>query len=161
MTYHSPPNQVRLSQRTRKPFFPCVNVLLASLSSDTRQLRLVDGGSRCAGRVEVLQEGSWGTICHYNWDLNDAQVVCRQLGCGEALDATVSAHFGPGSGQIGLDAVNCTGKESHLWKCPSQRWGQHDCSHKKDAGVICSGLHCTLSKGWGGGGDPPGWESEP
>ncbi|KAG3292473.1 antigen WC1.1-like [Ictidomys tridecemlineatus] len=106
--------------------------------SDSRQLRLVDGGSRCAGRVEILQQGSWGSICDDSWDLNDAHVVCRQLGCGVALEATVSAHFGEGSGPIWLDEVNCTGEEAHVWQCPSQGWGQHNCRHKEDAGVICS-----------------------
>uniref|UniRef100_A0A8C6ET03 SRCR domain-containing protein n=1 Tax=Marmota marmota marmota TaxID=9994 RepID=A0A8C6ET03_MARMA len=107
--------------------------------SDSRQLRLVDGGSRCAGRVEILQQGSWGSICDDSWDLNDAHVVCRQLGCGVALEATISAHFGEGSGPVWLDEVNCTGQEAHVWQCPSQGWGQHNCSHKEDAGVICSG----------------------
>ncbi|KAM5174133.1 uncharacterized protein ACOB7L_013965 [Callospermophilus lateralis] len=106
--------------------------------SDSRQLRLVDGGSRCAGRVEILQQGSWGSICDDSWDLRDAHVVCRQLGCGVALEATISAHFGEGSGPIWLDELNCTGEEAHVWQCPSQGWGQHNCSHKKDAGVICS-----------------------
>nr|XP_027807066.1 antigen WC1.1-like [Marmota flaviventris] len=106
--------------------------------SDSRQLRLVDGGSPCAGRVEILQQGSWGSICDDSWDLNDAHVVCRQLGCGVALEATISAHFGEGSGPIWLDKLNCTGEETHVWQCPSQGWGQHNCSHKKDAGVICS-----------------------
>ena len=153
MTYRSPATQLRLlSHRTRNPFFPCVNVLLASLSSDTRQLRLVDGSSRCAGRVEVLQEGSWGTICSYRWDLKDAQVVCRQLGCGEALKATVSVHFGPGSGRIWLAGIRCSGKESHLWKCPSESWILKFCKHKDDAEVICSGLLCTMSIAWGGDG---------
>nr|ACI62161.1 WC1 [Bos taurus] len=106
--------------------------------SDSRQLRLVDGGGHCAGRVEILDQGSWSTICDDGWDLDDAHVVCRQLGCGEALYATRSAHFGAGSGPIWLDDLNCTGKESHVWRCPSRGWGQHDCRHKQDAGVICS-----------------------
>uniref|UniRef100_A0A4W2G8N9 Antigen WC1.1-like n=1 Tax=Bos indicus x Bos taurus TaxID=30522 RepID=A0A4W2G8N9_BOBOX len=108
--------------------------------ADSRQLRLVDGGSHCAGRVEILNQGSWGTICDYSWDLDDARVVCRQLGCGKALDATLSSSFGAGSGPIWLDNVRCTGKESHVWRCPSRDWGKHYCDHSQDAGVICSGF---------------------
>ena len=107
----------------------------------------MDGGGPCAGRVEILDQGSWGTICDDGWDLEDACVVCRQLGCGEALNATGSAHFGAGSGPIWLDDLNCAGNESHLWRSPSRGWGRHDCRHKQDAGVICSGLCCTLSTG--------------
>ncbi|XP_054552754.1 antigen WC1.1-like [Talpa occidentalis] len=110
----------------------------ATRCSDSTQLRLVDGGHRCAGRVEILHQGSWGTICDDGWDLRDAHVVCRQLGCGEALNATVSAHFGEGSGPIWLEELQCTGNESLMWKCPSRGWGRHDCRHKEDAGVICS-----------------------
>ena len=97
------------------------------------------GWSLCR-RVEILNQGSWGTICGYNWSINDARMVCRQLGCGEALYATVSSSFGVGSGPIWLGNLKCTGKESHVWRCPSWGWGKHYCDHSLDAGVVCSGM---------------------
>uniref|UniRef100_A0A8C1Q626 SRCR domain-containing protein n=1 Tax=Cyprinus carpio TaxID=7962 RepID=A0A8C1Q626_CYPCA len=105
---------------------------------DRVNVRLVGGHSRCAGRVEVLHRGQWGTVCDDFWDMPDAAVVCRELDCGEPVDALSNAHFGQGSGQIWMGSVKCVGSESTLKDCGSSGWDRSVCNHAKDAGVICS-----------------------
>ncbi|NXV78480.1 DMBT1 protein, partial [Atlantisia rogersi] len=108
-------------------------------TSGQRQLRLSNGSNSCLGRVEIFHDHKWGTVCDDTWDIQDAAVVCRQLGCGTALSAPGSAHFGPGSDPIWLDGVHCTGTESALTECELTDWGEHNCGHSEDAGVVCSG----------------------
>nr|XP_032814124.1 deleted in malignant brain tumors 1 protein-like isoform X2 [Petromyzon marinus] len=101
-------------------------------------IRLAGGGSSCQGRVEVFHRGTWGTVCDDIWNLQHAQVVCRQLGCGYAVAALSFAHFGPGNGPIWLDDVQCSGYEHQLSSCQHLPWGRHNCVHQEDASVICS-----------------------
>ncbi|NXI54001.1 DMBT1 protein, partial [Chloroceryle aenea] len=102
---------------------------------------------RCAGRVEVLHNGTWGTVCDDGWGPPEGQVVCRQLGCGTLLSVAPGVRYGEGSGQIWLDEVNCTGEEKDISECRTRPWGEHNCHHLEDASVECSAAIwlCTTS----------------
>ena len=77
-------------------------------------------------------------MCDDLWDDNDATVICKQLGYIRG-SARASAYFGEGSGLILLDNVNCNGRESSIFDCSYRRFGEHDCDHEEDAGVVCTG----------------------
>lgn len=59
--------------------------------------------------------------------------ICYSSG---AVGVTKSP-YGPGTGQILMDDVKCVGTESSLANCNFNGWGQNNCGHSEDAGVIC------------------------
>ncbi|PFX14302.1 Deleted in malignant brain tumors 1 protein [Stylophora pistillata] len=110
----------------------------ASVVCRPQALRLLNSNhSPFSGRVEVLYRGTWGTICGHYWDLQDADVVCRQLGYDGAISAPRNAIFGQGIGPIWLDNVQCVGNETSITQCNYRGWGVHYCRHNQDAGVVC------------------------
>ena len=103
----------------------------------TGDLRLVNGVTNYEGRVEVYALGQWGTICDDQFDMTDANVICKQLGFARAVRAHGRAKYGQGSGLILMDGLNCNGRESRVDKCHFNGWTVHDCGHNEDAGVEC------------------------
>ncbi|XP_019499761.1 PREDICTED: galectin-3-binding protein [Hipposideros armiger] len=124
----------------------CVWLLVAGTEAvKDGDMRLADGDAANQGRVEIFYGGQWGTVCDNLWDLTDASVVCRALGFANATEALGRAAFGPGTGPIMLDEVECVGTEPSLANCSSLGWLKSHCRHSQDAGVVCSnetrGIH--------------------
>lgn len=102
-------------------------------------LRLRDGQSRCDGRVEVSLDGVWGRVLDDAWDLRDASVVCRQLGCGEVEQAYDASAPGHGVLPVGLSQVHCEGSETSLTQCNVSVTLLAPVGTSRDVGVVCSG----------------------
>ena len=47
---------------------------------DDNEVRLVGGSVENEGIVEFCRDGYWGEVCRTDWDVQDAIVVCRELG---------------------------------------------------------------------------------
>ena len=97
------------------------------------------------GRVEVINNGEWGTVCDDYWSNGDGQVACTQMGFAGAERVFWNSHFGGAAKgtEMWLDNLQCVGNEKGLLDCPrrgSPAVGEHDCSdrrHTEDAGVRC------------------------
>ena len=84
----------------------------------------------------MYHNGMWSTVCDKSWTDNNTRVVCSQLGFKYA--SAITDHNAPaGKGPILLDNVNCSGSETNLLACSHSGFGNHNCGHVEDVGVIC------------------------
>ena len=97
-------------------------------------VRLVNGTSSFAGRLEVFHNGKWGTVCDDGANNTTANVVCQMLGYNSG---EVTQEFGAGTGRIWMDDVYCLENETSLFDCQHGGWGVHNCYHSEDVGVVC------------------------
>jgi len=115
-----------------------------SVSCNTT-VRLVGGPSPREGRLEVYHNGTWGTFCDDGFTKASARVVCFMLGY-DYSGRVIGNRYGPGSGPIWLNNVQCNGTESDIESCPHRGWGQQNCEHRKDVSVSCN-THVRLVGG--------------
>ena len=81
------------------------------------------------------------------------QVVCHQMGLHGGWPVS-GPFFGPGEGRIHLDDLECFGGERRLVDCMHNSFGDHDCTHAEDAGLVC-GKHPVVDPGGCLGSAPP------
>ena len=86
----------------------------------------------------------WGTVCDKNWSITNTQVVCKQLGYGYGFLST-DPNVPAGTGPILMENVKCRNSQTNLLACSHNGFGNHNCGHVEDVGVICwSHSHCKL-----------------
>ncbi|XP_053177565.1 scavenger receptor cysteine-rich type 1 protein M130-like [Scomber japonicus] len=100
-------------------------------------VRLVNGASLCSGRLEVKSEQSWSSVCEADFDQQDAEVVCRELGCG-APSVLQGALYGEVEAPMWTKEFQCGGNESALLDCRRSDSARRTCSPGKAVGLTCS-----------------------
>ncbi|XP_072017981.1 uncharacterized protein [Amphiura filiformis] len=103
--------------------------------------REAEGGYK--GRVEVEHNGQWGTICNTGWDVNDANVVCKQLGYQGATstyDVTSDSDITNIARTVWYQNVQCDGTENNLSQCAKTIFDGIDaaCTNRQDVAVTCT-----------------------
>ncbi|KAK3599039.1 hypothetical protein CHS0354_012524 [Potamilus streckersoni] len=118
-----------------------LNVNLLPANSLITQVRLVGGIGAYEGKLEIMYNEEWGTVCDDLFDNMTAKVVCRMLHLPTAGAMVVDAsQFSISSSlRIWLDDVHCSGTESSISYCSHRAWGVNDCSHSEDVAVRCAG----------------------
>ena len=89
-----------------------------------------------AGRVEVFYDGKWGKICRNEWDINDAKVVCKQLGFKSAVAEFIGVNTKDENVSVAMSNVQCTGQESVLASC-KRLDGEQKCVDNIGAQALC------------------------
>ncbi|XP_074873960.1 CD5 antigen-like [Carettochelys insculpta] len=101
-------------------------------------VRLVGNDTRCSGQVEIFHDGRWGAVCGLGWDMTDAKVLCRELGCGSPRYLTHRcSKLSRSSAPVLLGQLKCTGEETSLTHCRFQAWEGQPCPFHQDTGVKC------------------------
>uniref|UniRef100_A0A8C9XLE2 SRCR domain-containing protein n=2 Tax=Sander lucioperca TaxID=283035 RepID=A0A8C9XLE2_SANLU len=107
--------------------------------SDSQTVRLVNGTSLCSGRLEVKSTQStqpWSSVCEDDFDLQDAEVACREFGCG-APSVLQGVLYEDREAPVWTKEFQCGGQESALLDCDSS--ARNTCSSGKAVGLTCSG----------------------
>ncbi|XP_045073003.1 scavenger receptor cysteine-rich type 1 protein M130-like [Coregonus clupeaformis] len=102
-----------------------------------KSVQLVDGAGLCSGRLEVKSSQSWASVCEADFDQQDAEVVCGELGCG-APAALQGGLYGEGEGQTWDKEFQCKGNESLLLDCDTSDRKNNTCLPGNAVGLTCS-----------------------
>lgn len=91
--------------------------------------RLSGGSSPCAGTPDILFGDGYNVNCGLHAE--EASVLCRALGCGQALQASKSL--------LSPKVVTCQGTESSIFNCRFNFNLWAHCMLETDSQVVCSG----------------------
>uniref|UniRef100_A0A3B5KNL4 SRCR domain-containing protein n=1 Tax=Xiphophorus couchianus TaxID=32473 RepID=A0A3B5KNL4_9TELE len=106
------------------------------------EVRLQDGPGKCAGLLEVKDEGQWKRVSKEGWDASYTQRACRLLDCGDAgKDKLDSDEFSQGT--AAMLTFSCKEADKNLTDCKTTKTNNQNRNEKAllflDGPQSCSG----------------------
>lgn len=113
-----------------------------------------DGNRRNMGRIEAKVFDKWGHICDDKFGLNEASVLCREVGFPlGAVEVKTNYPL-----QVDVSSINnspkyimnelwCNGSEATLKECNFSGWSVDECNEEETVGVVCKlpDMKCPLN----------------
>ncbi|KAK3107649.1 hypothetical protein FSP39_019166 [Pinctada imbricata] len=98
------------------------------------------------GCVEFYYNGAWGSVCDDFWGINNAKVICRQLGydpnqARSGIPAMYDYFRQNVSTQIVLDDIKCNGNEARIDQCPHSPYDVTNCAVDERLCISCLSLY--------------------
>ena len=119
-----------------------VPVRLIDESGDVRPVFTGGVQDISRGRVEMLVNREWYTVCSQGFGLKEANVICNQLGLNGARTVR-TGYYGEGTGRVvALRNRGCDGGEGNFLDCDLSF--VLNCSHTDDVGIECIGMQPKL-----------------
>ncbi|CAH0560148.1 unnamed protein product [Brassicogethes aeneus] len=106
-------------------------------------IRLLGGNTETEGRLQIKVNNQWGTVCNYGWTIENAALVCQQLGYVlNPFDWFIERSEIPEAGtseKVILSNVQCDDFDLDITKCKAERLDnfENSCTHENDVGVRC------------------------
>ena len=108
-------------------------------------LRLINGGGddSTVNIVHVKINGTWGGICDDGFSINEANVICRQLGYDLGAEIVKTGQGNNHEDHISLYDMTCTGDEPHISDC---HFGDHSAHNHICVGTEKAGIKCRKAE---------------
>ncbi|KAJ8986059.1 hypothetical protein NQ317_003352 [Molorchus minor] len=117
-------------------------------------IRLVDGPTILAGRVQIKHNGKWRSVCTNtkNWTTSDMETACRQLGFQGGTFYNWFSRQMPLNPRLLYEEPKCSGTESSLFDCQwsTRQLGSGVCDYHPDLGIECLPRHDKPLPYWRG-----------
>ena len=97
----------------RLKYVVLITLVLTFCCSSVVRLKL-EGNKQGHYIVDVDITRGWKPLCGYSWGMNNAKVVCRQLGYPGVLQVSTL----PRKRKVCNRAFNCSGNEDYISECP-------------------------------------------